>query len=99
MSLGIVIASHVDKIAEGVYQLLKESAPDVSITYAGGTDDDEVGSSYEKIEAAVNDQTAETIYCFYDLGSAKMTLDMVSEMSDKNIKIVDAAFIEGAYTH
>ncbi|GEN56097.1 PTS-dependent dihydroxyacetone kinase phosphotransferase subunit DhaM [Halolactibacillus alkaliphilus] len=98
MTMGVVIASHVDKIAEGVYQLIKESAPDVSITYAGGTDDGDVGSSYELIEAAINNNEADELYCFYDLGSAKMTLDMVSDMSDKPITIFDAAFIEGAYT-
>lgn len=98
MSLGVVIASHVDQIAEGVYRLLKESAPDVSITYAGGTDDGEVGSSYTLIEQAIEDNQSDTLYCFYDLGSAKMTLDMVSEMSDKHVSIIDAAFIEGAYT-
>jgi len=98
MSLGIVVASHVDHIAEGVYRLLKESAPDVSITYAGGTDDGEVGSSYALIEAAIEQNDCDNIYCFYDLGSAKMTLEMVSEMTDKDVTIIDAAFIEGAYT-
>ncbi|WP_369813855.1 hypothetical protein [Halolactibacillus sp. JCM 19043] len=27
-----------------------------------------------------------------------MTLEMVSEMTDKDVTIIDAAFIEGAYT-
>jgi dihydroxyacetone kinase phosphotransfer subunit len=98
MSLGVVIASHVDNIAEGVHRLLKESAPDVSITYAGGTDDGEVGSSYALIEAAIEQNDSDTLYCFYDLGSAKMTLEMVSEMTEKDVTIIDAAFIEGAYT-
>lgn len=95
---GVVIASHVEQLAFGVYKLLKEAAPDTSITYSGGTDDGGIGSSFDKILKAVNENEAEHLYAFYDLGSAKMTLELVSEMSDKTIEIIDSAFVEGAYT-
>ncbi len=36
-------------------------------------------------------------WAFYDLGSAKMNLELVSEMTEKNLVICDAAFVEGAY--
>lgn len=97
-SFGVVLVSHVEELAAGLYKLVKEGAPETSVTYTGGTDEGNVGSSFDKIMKAVNDNEADDIYAFYDLGSAKMTLEMVSEMSDKNIEIVDCAFIEGAYT-
>ena len=41
---------------------------------------------------------ADEILAFYDLGSAKMNLEMAIEMSDKKVHLYDTAFIEGAYT-
>ena len=38
------------------------------------------------------------ILAFYDLGSAKMNLEMAMEMSDKKVHLYDTAWIEGAYT-
>ncbi len=95
---GIVLVSHVPEIAEGLTALLKEIAKDVSITFAGGTDEGEIGSSFDKISEAVANNEADEILAFYDLGSAKMTLDMVMELSDKKIHLLDAAMVEGAYT-
>ncbi|WP_334328794.1 dihydroxyacetone kinase phosphoryl donor subunit DhaM [Companilactobacillus sp. HBUAS59699] len=97
MKFGIVIVSHSNKIAEGVKELISEAAPDVSITTAGGTDDNEIGSSMQKIQTAVDDNTGDEILAFYDLGSSKMNLDMVTEMSDKTIHRYDVALVEGAY--
>jgi dihydroxyacetone kinase phosphotransfer subunit len=96
--LGILITSHVPAIAEGITALLGEIANDVPITFAGGTDDGGIGSSFEKISQAAANNDADEILAFYDLGSAKMTLEMVIEMSDKKIHLLDAALIEGAYT-
>ncbi|WP_125764230.1 dihydroxyacetone kinase phosphoryl donor subunit DhaM [Companilactobacillus hulinensis] len=97
MKFGIVIVSHSNKIAEGVKDLISEAAPDVSITTAGGTDDNEIGSSMQKVQDAVDANTGDEILAFYDLGSSKMNLDMVSEMSDKKIHRFDVALVEGAY--
>lgn len=58
----------------------------------------EIGTSFSKIETAINKNSASSIYAFYDLGSAKMNLEMVAELSDKNITIYDTALVEGAYT-
>jgi dihydroxyacetone kinase phosphotransfer subunit len=95
---GVLLVSHVSKIVDGLSLLLNEVAKDVSITTAGGTDDDGIGSSFDKIQAAVNANEAEEILAFYDLGSSKMNLEMVKEVSDKPITIFDTAFIESAYT-
>ncbi|GED49444.1 PTS-dependent dihydroxyacetone kinase phosphotransferase subunit DhaM [Carnobacterium maltaromaticum] len=96
--LGVVVVSHVPAIAEGVVTLMKEVAKDVSITFAGGTDDNEVGTSFAKIEVAFEENTGETLLAFYDLGSAKMNLEMVMELTDKEVHLYDTAFIESSYT-
>ncbi|OYR99247.1 PTS mannose family transporter subunit IIA [Lactobacillus taiwanensis] len=98
MSLGITIVSHVPEIAEGLPKLLKQVACDVSITTAGGTNDGDIGTSMEKIMQAFDDNEADNILAFYDLGSAKMNLEMAMEMSDKKVHLYDTALIEGAYT-
>lgn len=98
MSLGITLVSHVSDIAEGLPKLLKQVAKDVAITTAGGTNDGDIGTSMEKIMTAFSENDADEILAFYDLGSAKMNLEMAMEMSDKKVHLYNAAFIEGAYT-
>lgn len=98
MSLGITLVSHVSDIANGLPKLLNQVAKDVPITTVGGTNDNDIGTSMEKIMTAFNDNAADEILAFYDLGSAKMNLEMAMEMTDKKVHLYDAAFIEGAYT-
>lgn len=98
MSLGITLVSHVPEIAEGLPQLLNQVAKDVPITTAGGTNDNDIGTNMEKIMQAFADNQADEILAFYDLGSAKMNLEMAIEMSDKKVHLYDTAFLEGAYT-
>jgi len=98
MSLGIVIVSHVPEIAVGVQRLVQQVAADVSVTIAGGTDEQQVGTSMAKITTAFEENTADEILAFYDLGSAKMNLEMAIEMSDKTVHLYDTALIESAYT-
>src|SRR5699024_12872404 len=57
----------------------------------------EVGTSFEKINNALNEFEEETILAFYDLGSAKINLEMAMEYTDKEIILYETAFIEGAY--
>ncbi|RVU70672.1 MULTISPECIES: dihydroxyacetone kinase phosphoryl donor subunit DhaM [Lactobacillus] len=98
MSYGLTIVSHVPEIAEGLPKLLKQVAKDVPMTTAGGTNDGEIGTSMEKIMKAFEDNAANEILAFYDLGSAKMNLEMAMEMSTKKVHLYDTALIEGVYT-
>ncbi|WEV70238.1 dihydroxyacetone kinase phosphoryl donor subunit DhaM [Lactobacillus sp. ESL0785] len=98
MSLGITLVSHVPEVAIGLKKLLKQVAVDISITTAGGTDDCDIGTSMGKIIQAFTDNSATEILAFYDLGSAKMNLEMAVELTDKPVHVYNAAFIEGAYT-
>lgn len=95
---GVVLVSHSNEIAQGLYKLIQEVAKDVPITVAGGTDDNEIGSSFDKIMEAINENDGEKILAFFDLGSAKMNLEMAQEMADKEITIYNVPLIEGAYT-
>lgn len=98
MSRGILLVSHVEEVASGVARLLKEVAKDVPITVAGGLEDGGIGTSMDRIMAAVEENPADELFAFYDLGSAKMNLEMAMELSDKPITLYHTAFVEGAYT-
>lgn len=95
---GIIIVSHVSELAFGVQKLLSEIAPEVEVTYSGGLEDNSIGTDYEAIMEACNENTAEHLLCFYDLGSAKMTLEIVLEDLGKASTLYDTALVEGAFT-
>lgn len=97
MTKGIVIVSHVEEIGLGLHKLLQEVAKDVPITVAAGTEDGGIGTSFDKVMAAFSENTADELIAFYDLGSSKMNLEMAIEMHEKEVKMYDASFIEGAY--
>ncbi|MEO1771267.1 dihydroxyacetone kinase phosphoryl donor subunit DhaM [Candidatus Enterococcus ferrettii] len=98
MTKGILLVSHTVEMPEGLKRLLSEVAKGVSITTAGGLEDGSIGTSMEKIIRAIEENEAAELFAFYDLGSAKMNLEMAIEMTDKKIELFDAAFVEGAYT-
>lgn len=95
---GILLVSHVEEVADGLLRLLEQVAGDVTIKAAGGTEDGDVGTSFDKISNTLESFEEEAILCFYDLGSAKMNLEMAMEMTDKTVELFDTAFIESAYT-
>jgi dihydroxyacetone kinase phosphotransfer subunit len=94
---GILLVSHVAELAEGLARLLKQVAKDVTVKAVGGVEVGGIGTSFDKVMAALNEMSEPDILAFYDLGSAKMNLELVSEMTEKNLVICDAAFVEGAY--
>lgn len=98
MSLGITLVSHSPKIVAGLSDLLSQVAKDVSITIAGGTEQNDIGTSMDKIMTAFEENKADEILAFYDLGSAKMNLEVAQEFASKKVHLYDVAFIEGAYT-
>ena len=96
--VGIVIVSHSQKLAEGVAEISKMMAANAPIAAAGGLEDGELGTSYEKIFAAVEKvYSADGVIILPDMGSAVMTAEMVLEDLDKpNVKIIDCPLVEGA---
>ena len=80
--LGIVIVSHSADIAKGLVSLIR-SCTRYSLTATGGLEDGGLGSSFDHVQVAVDSQPAKRLLAFYDLGSARMNLEMVEEFSDK----------------
>lgn len=96
-SIGITIVSHSEKLAEGLVLLIREVAKDVEITYVGGFDSG-IGTNFEKTLEAIENNQSNTIYAFFDLGSARMNLESASEVTEKKVKIYNVPLVEGAYT-
>ena len=96
--VGIVIVSHSQKLAEGVVEISRMMAESAPIVAAGGLDDGTLGTSYEKICAAVEEvYSADGVIILMDMGSAVMTTEMVLEDLDKpNVKMLDCPLVEGA---
>lgn len=96
--IGIIVVSHSKNIAQGVVDLISEVAKDVSITYVDGTEDGEIGTSFDQVQQIVEQNDKKTLLAFFDLGSAKMNLELVADFSEKNIIINSVPVVEGAYT-
>ncbi|HFH6771377.1 TPA: dihydroxyacetone kinase phosphoryl donor subunit DhaM [Streptococcus agalactiae] len=96
--IGIIVVSHSKNIAQGVVDLISEVAKDVSITYVGGTEDGEIGTSFDQVQQIVEQNDKKMLLAFFDLGSAKMNLELVADFSEKNIIINSVPVVEGAYT-
>lgn len=98
--VGFVVVSHSARLAEGVVDLARMMAPDARIAAAGGMEDGSFGTSFEKIQSAVEKVYSEDgVIVLMDMGSAVMTAEMVIEaMEGKNIRLADCPVAEGAVT-
>ena len=96
--VGIVIVSHSQKLAEGVVEVARMMASDVPIAAAGGLINGELGTSYEKIFAAVKDVfSPDGVVVLTDMGSAVMTAEIVLEdFGAENVRLLDCPLVEGA---
>lgn len=101
MTVSLLVVSHSGKIAEGAAELAAQMAPDVGILTAGGTDDGRIGTSLEKVLAALEDALATSnssgVVVLADLGSAVMTAESGVEFSSSpdHILLADAPLVEG----
>lgn len=97
--VGIVLISHSNKVAEGIKDIIRQVIKEVPIEVAGGTEENEIGTSVDKIQVAIehaNDGNG--VLLFYDIGSAKMNAEVALEITGAdNIKIIEAPLLEGAY--
>ena len=96
--VGIVIVSHSRKLAEGVVEVVRMMAADAPLAAAGGLEDGSLGTSYEKILAAVEEvYSADGVIILMDMGSAVMTTEMVLEdLGRPNVVMIDCPLVEGA---
>ncbi len=98
--VGLVFVSHSDKIADGLRELAAQMAQNAPMAAAGGTDDGRIGTSFDKVTAAiaaVDQGVGIVVLC--DLGSAILTaetaLDFLDDSVRERVRIVDAPLIEG----
>ena len=101
MTVGLVVVSHSAALAAGVVELASQMAPEVAVVAAGGTDDGELGTSFELVnEALVTADSGDGVVVLYDLGSALLTTETALELVDPDIAdrvvIADAPLVEGA---
>jgi len=96
--VSIVVVSHSAQIASGTVALARQMAPDVSLEAAGGAGDDELGTSFDRVDSAVR-RVGGSVVVLCDLGSAVMTAETVVELLDEsarpNVRIADAPIVEG----
>src|SRR6202140_1407799 len=102
MAVGLVIVSHSARLAEGVAELGGQMGDGkVAIAVAGGTTEGGLGTSVEKILAALHQVDGpEGILVLLDLGSAVMATEMAVEAfvqaSPHAVMISPAPLVEGA---
>jgi phosphoenolpyruvate---glycerone phosphotransferase subunit DhaM len=100
--VGIVLISHSRSLAEGAAELVGQIAGGARVVPAGGTDDGRLGTSTDRIGAAIAAaNTGDGVLLIPDLGSAVLSARSVldeldPERSGKRILLADAPFIEGA---
>ena len=99
--VGVVLVSHSPKLAEGLADLVRELGGDhVPVVAAGGMDDGSLGTSYGRIERAVNEADQGVgVLLLGDLGSSLLTVKtLLDERVGEETRAVlaDAPFVEGA---
>lgn len=96
--VGTVLVSHSQALAEAMVDYAHMMAPQAVAVAAGGLEDGTFGTSYEKIETAIEQaQQGDGVVVLMDMGSAVMTVKMVLEdMEDDTVAMADCPFVEGA---
>ncbi len=97
-----MIVSHSEKIAIGITELARQMAPTPRLVAAGGTDDGRIGTSFDRVTAAIveaDDGDGVVVLC--DLGSAILTAETALDLLDDDdvrsrVRIADAPIVEGA---
>ena len=98
MTVALVVVSHSEKIADGAAELAAQMAPDVSIVAAGGTPDGRIGTSLERVMAALEQAAGpDGVVILADLGSAVMTAESALEFAGEpdDVLLADAPVVEG----
>ena len=97
--VGIVLVSHTSALALEVARLAHALAPEkASIAVAGGTADNEGGTSADRIRMAIEVvNQGDGVVLLADIGSSVLTARiLVEELGDASITLADAPLVEGA---
>jgi len=101
-NVGIVIVSHSPDVAKGAADMVRQMVgEEVPLGYAGGDADGGLGTSVEKIMAAIETAWSDAgIAILVDLGGAETNSEMAVEMlpPERACKVVicNAPIVEGA---
>ena len=100
--VGFVLISHSPKIAEGTADLVRQMAGEVEMAAVGGDSEGSFGTDPDRIREAVEGLDADEVLIFMDLGSAVLSAETVLEMLEEDlrdrVRLVDAPFVEGAFS-
>jgi len=100
--VSLVVVSHSRQLAAGVAELAAQMAPAVTILAAGGLENGGIGTSFDTVQAALEQATADDgqAVVLTDLGSAVLTTESVLEFLEpdqaERIRLADAPLVEGA---
>lgn len=102
MTVALVLVSHSPKVAEGTADIVRQMAGGVEVLPVGGDSEGGFGTDPERMQAAIEGAEADEILLFMDLGSAVLSAETVLEMlstEDRDkVRLVDAPFVEGAFS-
>lgn len=100
--VGLVLISHSPQIAEGTADLVRQMAGEVEICAVGGDSEGGFGTDPDRILQAIENSEADEVIVFMDLGSAVLSaetvLEMLSSERRETVRLVDAPFVEGAFS-
>lgn len=103
MAVSLIVVSHSAKLAEGVVELAGQMTQGkVTIVAAGGTNDGTLGTSVDRILAALEQAAGpDGTLVLLDLGSAVMATEMAVEQFTQNsehqrVLVSPAPLVEGA---
>lgn len=99
--IGIVLISHSSSLAGGAAELVSQIAAGIKVLPAGGTDDGRLGTSTERIAAAIAmADEGDGVVLIPDLGSSVLSaMSLLADTDlygDGRIVLADAPFVEGA---
>jgi dihydroxyacetone kinase phosphotransfer subunit len=98
----LVLVSHSPQAAEGTADIVRQMAGEVEVYPVGGDSDSEFGTDPDRIQSAIEDADADEVLVFMDLGSAVLSaetvLEMLSSEDRERVRLVDAPFVEGAFS-
>ncbi|QKS71788.1 PTS-dependent dihydroxyacetone kinase phosphotransferase subunit DhaM [Paenalkalicoccus suaedae] len=98
--VSLILVSHSKELVTGLKDLLLQMQPEAQIAISGGEADGGIGTNAFDIKDAIESVYSEKgSVVFFDLGSARINSELAIEMvEDKNIVLVDAPLVEGAFT-
>lgn len=95
--VALVLITHSPQLARGAAEIAEQMAPDVAIRPVGGTDDDRIGTSFDRVLFHVQElqEAGTAVLLLADLGSALLTAESVVEVVGEQVMVIDVPFVEG----